>query len=39
MGGRIDWGALEIVAEMLGIRDIETFVLQLVTIRDRDTSE
>lgn len=39
MGGRIDWAALEPIAEMLGIRDIETLVLQLVTIRDRETSE
>lgn len=33
MGG-IDWAALPVVAEMLGIDDIETLVLQLVAIRD-----
>ena len=33
MGG-IDWAALPVIAEMLGIDDIETFVLQLVAIRD-----
>ena len=33
MGG-IDWAALPVVAEMPGIDDIETLVLQLVAIRD-----
>ncbi len=33
MGG-IDWAALPVVAEMLGIEDIETLVSQLVAIRD-----
>ena len=33
MGG-IDWSALPVIAEMLGIGDIETLVLQLVAIRD-----
>ena len=33
MGG-IDWSALPVVAEILGIDDIETFVVQLVAIRD-----
>ena len=33
MGG-IDWVALPVIAEMLGIDDIETLVLQLVAIRD-----
>lgn len=33
MGG-IDWAALPVIAEMLGIYDIETLVLQLVAIRD-----
>ena len=30
----IDWLALDAVAEMLGIVDIETLITQLVTIRD-----
>jgi len=34
MGG-IDWVALPIVCEMYGITDIERFILQLITIRDR----
>jgi len=33
MGG-IDWLALDVVAEMLGITDLETLITQLVTIRD-----
>ena len=33
MGG-LDWAALPVIAEMLGIDDIETLVLQLVAIRD-----
>ena len=33
MGG-IDWAAIPVIAEMLGIDDIETLVLQLVAIRD-----
>jgi hypothetical protein len=40
MGG-IDWAALPIVAEMLGITDVEPFVMRLVAIRDwwRDNPE
>lgn len=34
MGG-IDWSGLPIVAEVLGIEDIETLVLQLCVIRNR----
>jgi len=34
MGG-LDWTALPLVVEMLGIRDIEPFIYQLVAIRDR----
>lgn len=33
MGG-IDWSALPIVADMIGITDLETLITQLVTIRD-----
>ncbi len=40
MGG-LDWQALPIVAEMIGVTDIETLVVQLVAIRDwqRDNPE
>lgn len=33
MGG-MDWRAVEIVAEMLGVSDIERFVISLVAVRD-----
>lgn len=33
MGG-IDWDALPVVAEMLGIEDVETLILQLIEIRE-----
>ncbi|WP_407280609.1 hypothetical protein U5817_10015 [Aromatoleum evansii] len=33
MGG-IDWAALPIVCEMLGVSDVETLITQLVAIRD-----
>ncbi len=33
MGG-LDWNALPVVAEMLGIKDIEALLLDLTTIRD-----
>ncbi len=38
MGG-LDWTALPIVAELLGIEDIDTLIAQLVALRDhnRDT--
>lgn len=39
MGGKLDWSALEIIAEILGVCDVETLVIQLVTIRDRNTQE
>jgi len=37
MGGQIDWSALPIVAEMLGISDIEQFILHLLTIKSFQT--
>lgn len=39
MGGKLDWSALDPVAELLGITDLETLVLQLVAIRDRPRQE
>lgn len=33
MGG-IDWAALPVVAEMLGVADVDRLVRQLVTIRE-----
>lgn len=34
MGGALDWHAMPVVTEMLGINDIETFVHRLAAIRD-----
>lgn len=38
MGG-IDWAALPIVVEMLGIEDVDRLVRQLVTIREHRKQE
>lgn len=35
MGGEINWQALDVVCELLGITDIERLIGQLVVIRDR----
>lgn len=35
MGG-LDWQALPIVADMLGIKDLEAFIACLAAIRDHD---
>ncbi len=34
MGGCLDWHALPLVVEIFGIDDVETFVQQLIAIRD-----
>ncbi len=34
MGGAIDWAGLPLVAEMLGIEDLEILVAQLAALRD-----
>lgn len=34
MMGGMDWRALDVVAELLGVEDIERFVVQLLTIRE-----
>jgi hypothetical protein len=39
MGCLIDWAALPLVAEMLGIEDVETFVHQLVAIRNKQAAK
>lgn len=38
MGG-LDWQALPIIADLLGITDIETFVAQLAAVRDYQREE
>lgn len=34
MGGQVDWAALPILVEMLGVSDPEAFVHRLAVIRD-----
>lgn len=34
LGGTIDWAGLPLVAEMLGIEDLEILVAQLAALRD-----
>lgn len=33
MGGEIQWSALDTIAEMLGIDDVEQFIAELVALR------
>lgn len=33
MGGELDWSAVPVVAELLGVEDVELLVLGLVQIR------
>lgn len=39
LGGKVDWVGLELVAEVLGIQDIEALIADLLTIRDRKLAE
>lgn len=32
--GALDWSALPVMIEMLGVKDIESFITQLSAIRD-----
>jgi len=34
MGGQIDWAAIPLISETIGIIDIEKFINQLVIIRE-----
>ncbi len=34
MGGEIQWSALEFIAELFGIQDMDIFIHQLAAIRD-----
>ena len=34
MGGVLDWTALPVIAEMMGVADIEPFVQRLAALRD-----
>lgn len=35
MGRYLDWAALPVVVEILGVEDVESFIVQLVALRDR----
>jgi hypothetical protein len=35
MGGEINWSALEVICEVLGLHDVERLVTQLIVIRDK----
>ncbi len=39
MGGCIDWSALPIICDLLGVSDPEMLVSQLVLIRNAQTTE
>lgn len=39
MGGEIDWKALEIISEVIGVKDIETLLTQLCALRDHMKEE
>lgn len=34
MMGGLDWAALPIVVDLLGVEDVETLIAQLTTLRD-----
>lgn len=34
MGGALDWAALPLVAELLGVEDVERLITELAAIRD-----
>lgn len=34
MGGAVDWGALPLLVEMLGVEDVEGLVVRLSVIRN-----
>jgi len=36
MGGEINWTAMELICELLGITNVERLLVQLVAIRDKD---
>lgn len=34
MGGTIDWAALPVIVEMLGVHDVDLLIRQLIVMRD-----
>lgn len=39
MGGSLDWAAIPIIAEMFGVIDVESLILQVVAIRTWQTEQ
>lgn len=39
LGGQIDWAGLPVVVEILGVKDPELLVLDLITIREHLTEK
>lgn len=39
MGGEIDWAAVDVIAELLGVGDVELLIYHLVAIRDHMTKD
>jgi hypothetical protein len=39
MGGAVDWGALDLMVELLGVNEVERFIHALVQIRDESGSD
>jgi hypothetical protein len=35
MGGEIEWSAIPMIAEVLGVEDVEMLIRAVVTIRER----
>lgn len=39
MGGSIEWAALDLMVELHGITDVETFISELIAVRDHATRQ
>lgn len=39
MGGCIDWAAIPIIVDLLGIADPEALIMQLIAIRDHQSAQ
>ncbi len=38
LGGKVDWSGIPLVAEILGIDDLEVLIVQLTTLRNAQES-
>lgn len=39
MGGQIEWAALPVIVEIIGVSDVESMVVDLLRIREHMTSK